>query len=164
MMLGPVLSRPYTAGMTAEVLKGTWFIAQTSLPMWRKRQQPSVTYAPLPDGRVLDTVQFWQGGRSHLIMGVDSAQVDGSYHWRGLSLLTRLVVSRWRVLAAGDGWAITHFSRTPFTPAGVDVYSRTPTLTPRQQREVNVTLLDWPEVRAYLPELFTPPAFSPGFS
>lgn len=32
--------------------------------------------------------------------------------------------SKWQVLGYGDGWAVTFFAKTLFTPAGLDVYSR----------------------------------------
>lgn len=32
--------------------------------------------------------------------------------------------SKWQVLGYGDGWAVTYFSKTLFTPAGIDIYSR----------------------------------------
>ena len=40
-----------------------------------------------------------------------------------------LVSSHWEVLGYGDleteqQWAVTYFSKTMFTPAGIDVYSR----------------------------------------
>lgn len=33
--------------------------------------------------------------------------------------------SKWQVLGYGDGWAVTYFAATLFTPAGIDIYSRT---------------------------------------
>jgi hypothetical protein len=32
--------------------------------------------------------------------------------------------SKWQVLGYGEGWAITYFAKTHFTPAGIDIYSR----------------------------------------
>lgn len=32
--------------------------------------------------------------------------------------------SNWQVLGYGDGWAVTYFAKTLFTPAGLDIYSR----------------------------------------
>lgn len=32
--------------------------------------------------------------------------------------------SKWQVLGYGDGWAVTYFEKTLFTPAGLDIYSR----------------------------------------
>ncbi|WP_155297748.1 hypothetical protein [Deinococcus kurensis] len=142
--------------MTEAVLSGTWFVVRTSLPLWRARDNPSVTYAPLPDGRVVDTVRFTRRGRPGLIVGLDSPLPGGGWAWRGVSLLTRFTVSRWQVLAAGDGWAVTVFERTPFTPAGLDVYARAPELTPEQQREVEAALDGLPAAQPFRAALFSP--------
>ena len=32
--------------------------------------------------------------------------------------------SKWQVLGYGEGWAITYFAKTLFTPAGIDIYIR----------------------------------------
>ncbi|MBZ9752350.1 hypothetical protein K7W42_15975 [Deinococcus sp. HMF7604] len=138
------------------VLSGTWFVVQTSLPLWHTRQNPSVTYAPLPDGRVVDTVRFTRRGQPSLIVGLDQPLPGGGWEWRGVSLLTRFTPSRWQVAHAADGWAITVFARTPFTPAGLDVYARTPSLTAAQQTEVEAVLATLPIAQPYLRHLFSP--------
>jgi len=108
---------------------GRWYIVRTSLPLWRRWQNPSVTYNPLPDGRILDVVFGTSGGQKpRLVLGVDRVQPDGSYRWRGLTPLTRLTSSRWRVVHAEQDWALTHFEKTLFTPEGIDVYARAPRL------------------------------------
>jgi len=120
-------------------VSGTWFIVATSLPFWRRRTDPAVTYAPLPDGRVLDAVTYRSRGRSRVVLGADTrdGSVEGGWSWRGLTPLTRLTGSRWRVVASGttgDGpdhvWAVTSFERTLFAPAGTDVYCRAPRISP----------------------------------
>jgi hypothetical protein len=45
------------------------------------------------------------------------------FKWRGKGWL-KLITSKWQVLGHGDGWAVTFFEKTLFTPAGLDVYSR----------------------------------------
>jgi len=47
-----------------------------------------------------------------------------SYKWRGKGWL-KIASSKWQVLGYGEGWAVTYFAATLFTPAGVDIYSRT---------------------------------------
>ncbi len=142
--------------MTDRVLTGTWFVVRTSLPLWRTRDNPSVTYAPLPGGRVVDTVRFTRRGRPGLIIGLDTPQPGGGWAWRGVSVLTRFTVSRWRVLADGDGWAVTLFEQTPFTPAGLDVYARTPTLSDPQKQEVEAALDSLPAAQSFRGALFSP--------
>ncbi|MBZ9711730.1 hypothetical protein [Deinococcus multiflagellatus] len=138
------------------VLSGTWFVVRTSLPLWRTRDNPSVTYAPLPDGRVVDTVRFTRRGRLGLIVGLDRPLPGGGWEWRGLSLLTRWTPSRWQVLHAEEDWAVTVFARTPFTPAGLDVYARTRTLSPGQEIRVHEMLRGLSGARPFLAGLFSP--------
>lgn len=134
-----------------DAVDGTWYIVRTSLPFWKPRQNPTVTYAPLPDGRVVDTVSYTRRGRERLVVGVDEPDPDGSWVWRGITPLTRLVSSRWRVLASADDWAVTHFEKTLFTPAGWDVYCRSPRASPVIQRGFDVSCV----------ELGLPPLFAP---
>lgn len=110
--------------MTTEMLQGTWHVVASSLGMWQRRAEPSITYAPLPDGRISDTV-LSRGRRGwSTIVGIDEAQPDGSFVWRGVQLLTLLVRSRWRVLLHDEPFAAIAFARTPFTEAGIDVLAR----------------------------------------
>jgi histidinol-phosphatase (PHP family) len=106
-------------------LLGTWFIVRTSLPLWRRRDNPAVTYAPLPDGAIADLVTWRTGERSGVIVGQDRR--DGAdWVWRGVGPLTRRLSSRWRVLATDpkDGWALVHFDKTLVTGEGLDLYAR----------------------------------------
>jgi hypothetical protein len=143
-------------------LDGTWHIVATSLPFWRSRQAPSVTYTPLPDGRILDVVHYTTRGRSRLVIGADTL-VDGGYHWRGLTPLTRLTSSRWRVVAEDQGasdpaaqWAVTAFEKTLFTPAGVDVYCRARAIDPAASEAARAAIAADPGVASFLSGLFTP--------
>jgi hypothetical protein len=106
---------------------GTWHIVETSLPLWRTRHDPTVTYAALPDGSLIDVVAFRSGrGASRRIIGIDRRSPDGGWRWRGVGPITRLAHSDWRFIAgdAAEGWAVTAFARTPFTSAGIDLYFR----------------------------------------
>lgn len=106
------------------MLQGTWHVVASSLSMWQRRSEPSITYAPLPDGRISDTV-LSRGKRGwSTIVGIDELQSDGSYLWRGVQPLTLLVRSRWRVLLHEEPFAAIRFERTPFTEAGIDVLAR----------------------------------------
>jgi histidinol-phosphatase (PHP family) len=116
--------------MSDAMLQGTWHVVTTSLGMWQRRSRPSITYAPLPDGRISDTV-LSQGRRGwSVISGIDEQQPDGSFVWRGVQPLTLLVRSRWRVLLHDEPFAAISFARTPFTAAGVDVLARDPEAEP----------------------------------
>lgn len=136
--------------MTRETVSGTWYVVRTSLPFWRRRTDPSVTYAPLPDGRVVDTVRYLSRGRPKLVVGVDVP--DGEeWVWRGITPLTRLTSSRWQVVQAQDEWALTHFEKTLFTPEGWDVYCRAPQVTASSEEALHKAL-----ARHDVPDLFAP--------
>ncbi len=144
----------------SEAVSGTWFIVATSLPFWRSRSSPSVTYAELPDGRVLDAVHYRRSGRDRLVLGADTP-VDVGFRWRGLTPLTRLTSSRWHVVASdesaadpGGRWAVTAFDKTLFTPAGVDVYCRAEGITVDAMAAARATLTG--DLGAFLPQLFEP--------
>lgn len=148
--------------MSPDAVEGTWHVVATSLPFWRSRQSPSVTYTPLPDGRILDVVHYTSRGRGRLVIGADTV-VEGGYHWRGLTPLTRLTSSRWRVVAADESaasldgrWAVTAFEKTLFTPAGIDVYCRAPAIDPAASDAARAAIAADPTVADFLPRLFTP--------
>jgi hypothetical protein len=110
-----------------ELAVGTWHIVESSLPLWRTRHHPTVTYAALPDGSLVDVVAYRsRRGASRRIIGVDERMPDGAWRWRGVGAVTRYARSDWRFIAgdAAAGWAITAFARTPFTSAGIDLYFR----------------------------------------
>lgn len=113
--------------------------------MWRSKRNVRITYTPISgtsDGgpqRIDDLVTYQSIGSEKVqsVRGVDTAVtgggVDGwAWHWRGKGWLM-IASSRWEVLGYGPGaegegekWAVTYFAKTLFTPAGVDIYSRTP--------------------------------------
>jgi len=106
---------------------GRWHIVETSLSLWRTRSGPTVTYAALPDGALIDVVSFrTRGGAPRRIIGIDQRSPHGGWRWRGVGPVTRFAHSDWRFVAgdAADGWAVTAFARTPFTSAGIDLYFR----------------------------------------
>lgn len=137
---------------------GTWHILRTSLPFWRKRAAPAVSYAPLPTGEVGDIVT-WRGRRPGRVVGIDRPGADGEWEWRGVEPLTLFLRSRWRFTAADEetGWAITHFERTLFTPAGVDLYARSPNLGGDGLAAALAACAGDPRTAEHHVNLFTPP-------
>jgi hypothetical protein len=101
--------------------------------MWRKARNVAITYAPLSDDTSpkLDDKVTYQGlGSSTLktVAGIDTPAGDGAWSWRGKGWLI-IASSHWQFLGygegvEGEGWAVTYFQKTLFTPAGIDVYSR----------------------------------------
>ncbi|MGH3493469.1 MAG: hypothetical protein ACRDRL_19685 [Sciscionella sp.] len=114
-----------------DALCGTWHVVRSTLPLWRARSDVTISYSSLPDGQTarLDDVVAYGSTRRKTIIGVDSqdAKHPRLFHWRGTGLLSRLASSDW-VLVGNDEnyrqWALSYFSRTLFTPAGMDVYAR----------------------------------------
>lgn len=152
-------SFPARTGLDPRVVAGTWYVTRTSLPLWRRLDNPSVTYAPLPGGQVVDTVRAAAAGRPRLIVGLDRPLGDGRFEWRGLSFPTRFTPSRWEVLAhdpQAQTWAVTVFARTPFTPAGLDVYTRAPRLLPDLEPPLLRLLETLPQAQPFVPRLFAP--------
>ena len=110
--------------------------------MWKSKRNVTITYKSLPpstsspaqDGfEKLDDLVSYQtlsSDKVKTMAGIDTAngKDTGSWGWRGKGMLT-LITSHWEILGYGESegehqFAVTYFSKTLFTPAGVDVYSR----------------------------------------
>ncbi|MFN7145208.1 MAG: hypothetical protein ACK4YP_15650 [Myxococcota bacterium] len=123
-------------------LLGEWHIVATTLPFWRGKRRPVVTYAPRPHAPHTwrDTLAWEQTdlfGRpvTRRLGGVDTGDpaVPGRFVWRGDGVLG-LLASEWCFVAVdpAGAWAVTWFARATFgvTPEGMDVYARDPDLDP----------------------------------
>lgn len=89
----------------------------------------------MPD--IDDLVQYQNkpGAKTSSVHGISRvADVQGlepglAYSWRGRGWLV-IASSKWEILGWGEengtGWVVTYFSKTLFTPAGIDVYCRDP--------------------------------------
>ena len=114
------------------VLEGTWFVLATNFPMWTKgrRMQPRFVYSHFRgvEGRETfdSTVEYVEGGRARTIVGVETCVGPGRYRWRGKGWLG-LFTSRWQIIAAtrDEQLLAISFEATLFTPAGIDLISRT---------------------------------------
>ncbi|KAK7515485.1 hypothetical protein IWZ03DRAFT_379564 [Phyllosticta citriasiana] len=135
-------------------LAGTWHVTHSTLPMWSSKRNVTITYTPLPSTdpiKLDDLVEYAlankPGDKRKSVHGIDApAQLghndgegDGwAWDWRGKGLL-KIASSRWEVLGYGDEaqagatgaggqdvnqWVVTYFASTLFTPAGIDIYSR----------------------------------------
>jgi hypothetical protein len=129
----------------------TWCVAYTNLPLWKDKKNVRITYriegnAPSPsDGRMPDLddhVVYEEIGKTKEkhIHGISRpVEVEGiafglAYSWRGKGWL-RIASSDWEILGWGkdefasadkpNDWVVTCFSKTLFTPAGIDIYTRT---------------------------------------
>jgi len=125
-------------------LLGTWFICSTNFPMWVKgdKVNPTFNYSlATKNGEkvLLDEVKYQKKGKEKSIVGYDYQDEKDSFAfvWRGKGLLS-LLKSKWRValIDPKGQWAVISFSKTLFTPEGVDIISRTPKMSAAQLREI----------------------------
>lgn len=112
--------------------------------MWKGKCNVRITYTPLPNSHALgenhmsdldDLVEYQSkpGNKPSSVHGVSRvADVDGlepglAFSWRGRGWLM-IASSKWEILGWGEdngvAWVVTYFSKTIFTPAGIDVYCR----------------------------------------
>ena len=120
------------APIAPEDLAGTWHIVQTNFPMWLggTKTDPTLNYsASDTHSRLEDVVRYTSGGRQKEIRGVDTQDPKNLAHftWRGRGLLA-LLKSDWYVVHhnRNAGILAIYFTPTLFTPAGMDIVSRSP--------------------------------------
>lgn len=123
---------PHFETPSPDFLSGPWHVTHSTLPMWKKNKNVKITYTPLkaPPGALDDLVEYSpiNGDKHKTIHGIDipDATRHSAYNWKGKGWL-KIASSHWEVLGYGDedgGWMVTFFSKTMFTPAGIDVYAR----------------------------------------
>lgn len=135
--------------MTAiiKVLLGSWFIVSSNFPMWLKgnKENPTFNYS-LVEGKkgvLLDEVKYHKNGKQKTITGYDHQESTDSlsFVWKGKGLLF-IAKSKWRVamIDPQGKWAVIHFSKTLFTPEGVDIISREKTLDAQTLAEIKANM------------------------
>ncbi|KAF2101667.1 hypothetical protein NA57DRAFT_73107 [Rhizodiscina lignyota] len=124
---------------------GTWHVTHATLPMWKSKCNVRITYTKLPPAgddshpRVDDLVEYQSPGnpKTKSVNGISRSDPKAglspgwAWHWRGKGLL-KIASSNWEVLGYGEvndggepnSFIVTYFTKTLFTPAGIDVYSR----------------------------------------
>lgn len=131
-----------------QTLVGTWFICSTNFPMWLKgdKTNPTFTYTLAnKKGKtgLLDEVKYLKNNRKQTLTGFDfpDPTAERAFVWRGKGLLS-LVRSHWKValLDSSGQWAVIWFSKTLFTPEGVDIISRSPTLPADQLARIQTLM------------------------
>jgi len=117
-------------------------VIHSTLPLWKNKTDVSITYTPKTAStpiQFLDQVSYTTQGSSDTstITGTDTqlANHPTRFKWRGKGWLM-IASSRWQLLGYSLGiiqdlndhpaWAVTYFEKTLFTPAGMDIYSRSP--------------------------------------
>ena len=120
-------------------LAGSWFICFSNFPMWTKgnKTNPTFNYVIIRNKQNItvlsDEVRYIKQGKEKSIKGIDtqSTSDEHTFIWRGNGLL-KLLTSTWKVALRDEEngqWAVIYFSKTLFTPAGVDIISRKSTLS-----------------------------------
>ncbi|RSH87331.1 hypothetical protein EHS25_003240 [Saitozyma podzolica] len=119
---------------------GTWNVAWSTLPMWKDKKNVNIHYVSLTDEsrptKFESTVSYIKQSQPDTaspstVRGVEALTPGtngATFDWRGRNWLF-FVHSHWEVLGYGDDqagleWAVTFFSKTLFTPAGIDIYVR----------------------------------------
>ncbi|MFD1141536.1 lipocalin family protein [Larkinella insperata] len=142
-------------------LAGTWFICSTNFPMWLKgdKTHPTFTYTVVQkdnDIVLLDEVRYLKNGSSKTLIGYDYPDKTDpmGFVWRGKGFL-RIAKSNWKValLDPAGQWAVIWFSKTLFTPEGVDIISRTAKLSPETLRYIHALMEKDPLLKKQLPTL-----------
>ena len=126
-------------------LSEEWHITHSTLPMWKSKRNVRIQYTPLepsdpsiPKGNTdrLDdyvTYQSLNNDKISNVKGIDKSSAPGEgrgeWDWRGKGWLM-IAGSHWEVLTwgeeeeSGNKFMVTMFAKTMFTPAGIDVYSK----------------------------------------
>lgn len=144
-----------------QTLAGTWFICSTNFPMWLKGDKigPTFNYTIVQKKNetvLLDEVKYFKNGKQKTITGFDYPDKTDStaFVWRGKGWLF-FAKSNWKVaLLDPDGqWAVIWFSKTLFTPEGVDIISRTPTLPAENLSHIRLLMAKDPVLKNQLSSL-----------
>jgi hypothetical protein len=130
--------------------------------MWLKgdKLDPTFTYSTTKKNAsvpvLLDEVNYRKKGKLKTLTGYDCQDKNDSsaFVWRGKGLLG-LVRSSWRValLDTNGQWAVIWFSKTLFTPEGVDIIARQSNLPPEQIEQIKVQMAVDPLLSKHLPTL-----------
>lgn len=140
---------------------GTWFIISTNFPMWLngKKTNPTFNYTlAQKKGKevLLDEVKYLKKGKTKTITGYDYPDKNNAqaFTWKGKGLLF-IARSHWEIklLNAEEGWAVIYFSKTLFTPQGVDIISRHPQLSGETLEKIRKTMENDVTLREHLPSI-----------
>jgi hypothetical protein len=115
-----------------DILAGSWHLIHSTFPMWRKAGINNVTFnysIAEKDGvkGLLDDVKYLRYDDHRSLKGYDKPKENdqAAFNWRGKGLLM-IASSEWRVdwLNQNKNCAVISFSKSLFSPAGVDIICR----------------------------------------
>jgi hypothetical protein len=144
-------------------LTGTWFICFSNFTMWTKgdKVQPAFHYEIAANRKgnsiLTDEVRYFKKGKEKSIKGFDtpSPSDPNAFLWRGKGFL-KLLSSHWKVVLKDEDkgeWAVIHFSKTLFTPAGIDVISRQSAISPETWRHIILKMSIDKSLVRFIPQL-----------
>lgn len=161
------IAHPQADELDAQRMAGAWYIIESNLAFWETRLCACVVYEPMPDEssssapppsvvRMKDYTEYRTGtlekqsGVEHLI-GIDTQNPTNPTCWRWKSsFLLGMLTSDWQMVKHDPDytWAITIFSSTTFTKAGLDIYSRDPVMSPEKLAEIKAVIEADPFLKA----------------
>lgn len=130
-------------------LVGTWFIIASDAPIWLKgnKESPTLNYTLVEQKgtyKLLDETMYCKGNHQKVVAGYDYSAPNkpAGFIWRGKGLLF-FVTSKWEVrLQDKEGrWAVIAYSKTLFTPEGVDIMSRTASLDAATLKDIYAQMI-----------------------
>ncbi|GHJ83997.1 hypothetical protein NliqN6_0399 [Naganishia liquefaciens] len=122
---------------------GAWHVVWSTLPLWKDKKDVCITYSAMAEDstgrpRLDDLVEYRKQSASSdsipsTVKGIDvldNSHNGATFNWRGKGWL-KIASSHWQFLgydqeSSEPQWAVTFFSKTLFTPAGLDIYMRQP--------------------------------------
>ena len=142
-------------------LIGTWFIIATNFPMWLKgdKLSPEFNYT-LTERKgeqvLFDEVKYIKKRKPRSIKGYDhpDTKKENGFTWRGKGLLA-IAKSNWEVRLIDEkaGWAVIYFSKTIFTPEGVDIISRDKTMDKIILQDIKNKMMNDPVLKQHVESL-----------
>lgn len=131
------------------ILSGTWFIINSNFQMWLDgtKKNPTFNYTiSEKNGKtfLIDEVKYHKNGKTKTINGFDylNPNNDRAFTWQGKGFLA-IAKSHWEIklIDEKNEWAVIWFSKTLFTPEGVDIISKKPQLNKSMLEEIKTKML-----------------------
>lgn len=131
------------------ILSGTWFIISSNFPMWidGNKTNPTFNYTIAEkNGKtfLIDEVKYSKNGKTKTINGFDyiNPNNDKAFTWQGKGFLA-IAKSHWEIklIDEKNEWAVIWFSKTLFTPEGVDIISKKQKLDKSLIEEIKTKML-----------------------